>query len=411
MSREYLAEWSIKMDYLKVSFCGTALTIDSIAETLLSFLRDKAVKTEKSQDRVDIILQDDTALSVIIPPQADSPDKVMAQLRGMANFYGSKETDHKEIQKMLITQISMWDSIFGVEFLFTDNNERNSFLYSQIIHTANKLNSYLIMNNLDIINGENKLVFNPEGKSDLEKLTPTVTAKRLVPNKAEPTAEDNARYNKNIQKLKKENIPYMEHMKLALAQGDIRARSKEEILSRGLCIFACALYSEFVMTEENHDNKKALDAVNRMEQMYGIMAHMTPQELEYINSEEFNEQNTIKYSWQYECAATMMWAVGLIEELNPTNEICNVSAMARLVLDGENIENLLGKTKELDIETLMEAQDLMMRYHWSFIESRVKKTAEPTGFNIGVVIERQKAFNWMLTDIFGSDWDHIQTPA
>ena len=103
--------------------------------------------------------------------------------------------------------------------------------------------------------------------------------------------------------------------------------------------------------------------------------------------------------------------LGFIEPLNDASEICNVADLAKLVKTFDSLEDIVKKSKLKDLDTLMNEQDLMARYHWAYLEMQVKKLPLPDIFDFGIVKERHYTLNWLLTDMFGEDWDDIDTPA
>ncbi len=390
---------------------GNLKSLDEVKEALTKRLGNVVNEVVPVEAGYEVILQDNSAVLVDIPEHANTREKLMGQFNGMANFYGKIDTPHKEIQKGLLQQFGLWNAMVGIRFEEDDNDERTNYIYSQIIHTANDLNAFLIMANLDILNGKHELVFSAEGESKLTEFLPSMPADMLYPNRGEQSEEDAKRAKETLEVVKNKNLPFVENMTMSLRSDEVKLRTTEEIASRAIALFAVGLYSEAILHDEEHSVQKAFNYFQNVNEVYNIIPHLTKNELEYINSESYNEHNSIQMIWRYECSALLFWALGYIKELNDVTKICDVGALARLTKEFANLEEIAEKAELRDVSEMLFQQDLMMRYHWAYYEGKIKNIDIGNNFDFGVVKERHYALNWLLTDIFGNDFDKIDTPA
>ena len=100
-----------------------------------------------------------------------------------------------------------------------------------------------------------------------------------------PEASDIDQYRKerSIARLKEEGVPYIEHLPSEVLDSEAVIRNPEEISRRAIALFAVALYSE-VLLSENPDREEALDFVRRIDESYHIMDEFTPAERAYLDN-------------------------------------------------------------------------------------------------------------------------------
>ena len=67
-------------------------------------------------------------------------------------------------------------------------------------------------------------------------------------------------------------------------------------------------------------------------------------------------------------------------------------------------QNEIIKHARAAAEELLSAADLIYRLDWACVDARVHGLPAPAGMDGGVVMERHKALNWLIT---GGEWDHV----
>ena len=117
------------------------------------------------------------------------------------------------------------------------------------------------------------------------------------------------------------------------------------------------------------------------------------------------------FNWQYESSAFLFWSVGLLPNINNVDKICDVTEVVRVIRDAESLEDMINKASLKPISELLEEQDMIMRYRWAHIELASNRQPIPDLYDIGVLEKRNQSLNWLLTKLYGDDWDEIDTPA
>jgi len=68
----------------------------------------------------------------------------------------------------------------------------------------------------------------------------------------------------------------------------------------------------------------------------------------------------------------------------------------------------LKKAKLRPQSELLDAADLIYRYHWAVVNARTKNEAGPANLDSGVVMERHYVLNWLIQN-GNQEWDNIST--
>ena len=179
-------------------------------------------------------------------------------------------------------------------------------------------------------------------------------------------------------------------------ESEMRRRDTREIVIRMLCVLAAAMHGEGV----GQGNVKGFVADK------GIATSLTPEEVAFIAVANPDQQARLKFGWRYECAWVLLWALGLIDELEPPTHICTVTKMGDIVR-GRDIGQLVRDARPRSAAEILDQADLSLRYHWAAVEARLRGGTLPPQFDPGVIFERHYAFNWLI-DAQADDWDSVE---
>ncbi|MPN33272.1 hypothetical protein SDC9_180757 [bioreactor metagenome] len=103
----------------------------------------------------------------------------------------------------------------------------------------------------------------------------------------------------------------------------------------------------------------------------------------------------------------MLWALGFIDSLERPDKLCDVKKAVLLLRDNGR-QGFLQKSKLRPQNELLDAADLIYRYHWATEDARLNGSEAPSGLDPGALMERHHALNW-LVGYLGQDWDDITT--
>ena len=103
----------------------------------------------------------------------------------------------------------------------------------------------------------------------------------------------------------------------------------------------------------------------------------------------------------------MLWALGFIDKLERPDAICDVKRAVTILRDNGR-QGFLRKSKLRPQSEILDVADLIYRYHWVIEDVCVNGQKALAGLDLGVVMERHYALNWLI-GYMGQAWDDIST--
>ena len=209
--------------------------------------------------------------------------------------------------------------------------------------------------------------------------------------------EAQSRKARSIAILKKEGVPYIDHLPIIETEAEAKRRSTDEVALRAIALCIVAVKGEGLEQEE----------IDKLVKKFDVADAFSPKERRFIENPEPSKHERIQFTWRYECYWVMLWALGFVDELARPDKICDVPKAVSLLRDLGR-EGFVKKAKLRPAREILDAADLIYRYHWATTEARVKNQDPPAGLDPGVVMERHYALNW-LVGYSDQEWDDVTT--
>jgi len=178
---------------------------------------------------------------------------------------------------------------------------------------------------------------------------------------------------------------------------EARLRSTQEVAYRTLALLAVALKGEGLEQQ----------LVETLVGRYDLAPYFTPKESVFIRSAAPSQIDRTQFSWRYEAAWVLLWALGYLEELGKPSTICDVPK-AGTIMHERTTAQFVSDAKLRSLEQVLDEADLIYRYDWAVVDARVNDTPSPAGLEPGVVQERHYALNWLI-GYMDQDWDDVST--
>jgi len=211
-----------------------------------------------------------------------------------------------------------------------------------------------------------------------------------------PTKAQLARKAKSMEAVKKLGLPYLDHLPVVEDESSVKPRGKEEIAKRCLAITICSIKGE----------TRDQSFVKEFTEQFGATDYFSPKEKKFLADPAPSKQATIDFTWQYECAYVLLWALGYVQEIKPPNQACNVATDFK-VLKGNNFAKLVEEAKPRPLSEILDMADLYYRLHWAAVELRLKRKSSDK-VHEGIVSERHRALNWLIR-YMNQEWDDVAT--
>jgi hypothetical protein len=196
--------------------------------------------------------------------------------------------------------------------------------------------------------------------------------------------------------LKSEGLPINQHLPVIETEGQATRRSKEEVAYRAMALLVVAVKGEGL------EQARTLEIVKE----YDLEQHLTPDELAFIRNPSPSQDQKVQFSWRYEAAWTLLWALGYVETLGKPTEICDVQRAVKTMLDREP-EQFVAEATLRPLSEILDQADLIYRYNWAAVDARVNG-GDLADLDPGVTVERHHALNWLI-GYMDQAWDDITT--
>ena len=197
--------------------------------------------------------------------------------------------------------------------------------------------------------------------------------------------------------LSSEAVPVNPDLPLLDVRDEVAPRDKDEVALRTLCVLMTAVKAE----------RMDQSMVLRVVRQYGLAAHFSAEEKDFIRNPEPPDKQRSRFLWRYEAAWTLLWALGYVRMLSIPRDACDVAFAVSCMRD-RNAQAFIADAKLRPFDQILDQADLIYRYHWSLIDATLAKRGTPVDLNAGIVYERHYALNWLKRH-HDQDWDQVTT--
>ena len=192
----------------------------------------------------------------------------------------------------------------------------------------------------------------------------------------------------SIEILKSQGVPFIDHLPLVYETSEVAPREKDEVIARAICSFAaimcaCTIRDNGELTDEDKQGTKDF-----LDNRFGCIDKLTRMERRVIESEASYDE-AVNMGWKYESLWALLWAMGLVKELDFPKDICDCNFVMK-TFSGDFSE----RVKMRGTDEILQALDLVYRYHWACVNARVHGT-KSAGLDEEVVMERRGGLEWL----------------
>ncbi|MBQ8412485.1 MAG: DUF4272 domain-containing protein [Lachnospiraceae bacterium] len=360
---------------------------------------------ENGKDKFKIKLIDESFVEFFVMSQ---PETMWKQNIGMANYFEQAPLLNKQVKDGAIQQMRIFTAMIGITFELNNVKERTNVVIGSVHNLARQITAFILYPTMELYHPEGKLLISLGGKTEFKEFYPIMCNEAVVPSKEE-NAKDKARREKNNTILKDMGLPIPDTMEVSAYDSSSLIPKKKDILMRAVALFGVSVKAEVYCSGKYDDPvTKSKELLDKLEELYGVSKFYSEEEKSYVEEEEHDSIVHNKFGWRYECCATLLWALSLLDMKKP-NEICDAGEIGKIIWQND-FKSLMDKAVVRDRDEILDMQDLAHRYDWACIECQIKKQ-EITELNSEIVLEWHYALNW-LTGVDGvTDWDKVPRRA
>ncbi|GFI23716.1 hypothetical protein IMSAGC011_02506 [Lachnospiraceae bacterium] len=219
--------------------------------------------------------------------------------------------------------------------------------------------------------------------------------------------EAQMRKKRSIELLNAHNVPYIQHLPTIQTASEVRIRTAEEIARRAVtCLLVLQVAGDAAGAPGNFKKSKKFFGEKLAE--FGLEGYLTHKEQKIFKG-KCNNQDFVSMTWKYEAYWVLLWALGIVEQLDYPSEACDCEFAIHVVADCDNMEQFMEKVKLRDISEILDEADLIFRYDWACTDARIHEEEPPAGLDPDVVYERHCGLNWLIDADKEDDWDNVST--
>ncbi|NOW91030.1 hypothetical protein BCD91_003053 [Clostridium beijerinckii] len=176
------------------------------------------------------------------------------------------------------------------------------------------------------------------------------------------------RKQKSIEILKSNKVPYMEGLPIIEDVTEIEVRSAEEIAKRAIaCLVAIQVACDINSGENIEESREFFKGFLKK---YEVKNELTEAEKKIIFGTP-DEQDVINMAWKYEAYWTLIWALGILDELDYPSQICDCNFAINVVADCKDFNEFMKKVNLRSIDQILNEADLIYRYNWACVDARI----------------------------------------
>lgn len=199
--------------------------------------------------------------------------------------------------------------------------------------------------------------------------------------------------------LVSEGVPINSELPLFKLSCDTEPRNKRDVALRALCVLMTAMKAQGMNQT----------MVLRVVRQYGLATHFSPIEKEFIRDAAPTANKKNAFSWRYEAAWVLLWALGYIEGLSIPNRTCDVDRAVACMRE-RNTKSFVNDAELRPLSQLLDQSDLIYRYQASMTDAEQNQRAIPADLKANVVFERLFSLNWLIRDP-DREWDAINVDS
>ena len=218
-------------------------------------------------------------------------------------------------------------------------------------------------------------------------------------NVKEVSSSDNSRAierkNKSNEKIEKMGIPVCASLPILEDSMVKDFKSVDDIIKRAIAsLLTIQLACDI---NEGYDYTESKNMFSNLLKEFGVENCLNEEEKK-IFSGEYTEQDVLNITWEYECYWSLVWALGLVDDISIPNSTCDCEKAVTLVSNSKDYEDFKSKCKLRDVYEILDMLDLYYRYHWACVEKRINPNTNIADLNDEVVYERRRGLEWLFSE-------------
>ena len=322
-------------------------------------------------------------------------------LAGMANLIQSLHAQNGELRNKFLAKVMS----ANCEMAFIAEPGINPEFESVLRKITSELECFVFAKPSKLFSASNQqyfadkdlnLVLDMVGNCDVEDIDVSIDAKYHDEPSENDTTEQKSRKAISESHLESKGVKVNKNLPCTASPESIRLRTVKDVIDRAYALLIMSVKGEGV----EHEHLTKTIKIKRINSF-------SPRESNIYQKETLDDQELAYATWRYESLNTMIWALGLMEDLKYPSEICDVQAIVGKIFNPSREE--FEKSVNLrSTSEILDELDKTYRMNWACVDARVKGEEVSGDINPSVVYERHYSLNW-LTNHDNQEWDDVLT--
>lgn len=325
---------------------------------------------------------------------------------GFVGYLSQELQGNETLKQKLLYQAVNINTV--VSFQIEDKEIENLDFMACIFNITTEIGGVIYLQSGYILDAKGSELVDPDGMILAEDIVVEIESTDEAMTKyTSATVENQGRRAATIAKLNANQIPYADQMPLLPDSENVKMKTIEQIARRATAILIVIQFVREVLDDTEKANVKTSKRIAEVFlNRYGVKKDLTIAEEAFLEKGQYDKQELIDKMWLYEAVWTMYWSIGLVGELKEPTEICDVAYLLDVLASYTNIGELLADAEIRASAEILDYMDENYLYHWACVDERIKGHQPPAGLDEGVVMERQRAFNWLI-QLNDEQWDEV----
>lgn len=390
-----------------LSVVTSARNTTKVLQLIKDMLGDRCLHIVEENNIYSHTLPDYTKYEIRVLNEFTDEKLFTEQIIGMMNYYSTLESEGNNIRHGLLQHINVANNIYTFFFNLTDDSERNNFLYSKTLKVAEVVGGCVIMFNKDVLTSSGTMLLSSKGETKATKHSIKIDSDYMY-ERNELSDYDITVYNESKEFLNSKGILFRDDLPFSLRRSEVSLKSVEDICKRSICLFVTSLFSTILLS--NRGYSEAIELVNNLRSKFDFDLFLSENESAYLKLDNITNDLRVKFACGIESCNVLLWSIGLIEDLQDINSLVRLDDVVNLFESFNSLDDMVNKANLKSVDILFKERDLSMRYHWAFHEAASRDVRHDL-INPIISQHRHKTLNWVLTNMYGTKWDKIDTPA
>lgn len=205
----------------------------------------------------------------------------------------------------------------------------------------------------------------------------------------------------NEQYIREHGIGVFEGLPMVPSANEVTVKDFPTVCKRAVA----ALLSTQIACEISQEQYGNVHFFTEMMDKFGVKDALNTKEQKLVSG-MFDRQDVVDVMWEYECYWSLVWALGLLDDIRDASAICDCAKAVGFVSSCQTMEDFQSKCRLRDTEEILDLLDLYYRYHWACVQHEYIDKNLPIGsLNTEVVYERRRGLEWFISE--ESDWHDI----